>query len=225
MQLRCTYCQTMFAISREEMLAALEHMDENNLIYYEAHCPKCRRGNRVERVRMERFFPDWRNAIKTMAKEAPMVEPKPGISSAARESLETGMPKAAKVVKRHTPKPAMKPAMKPARPPINKTSFKGKIAPKAATKPARPPVNITPGKGKAASKVEEKRTPKAALKPARPPINVTPGKGKPASKPAPKAAAKTATRKGKLATKPAPKPAVKKPALKAKKRITGKKKK
>ena len=26
MQLRCTYCQTMFAISRDEMLAGLEHM-------------------------------------------------------------------------------------------------------------------------------------------------------------------------------------------------------
>ena len=29
MQLRCTFCQTMFALSREEMLAALEHMEEN----------------------------------------------------------------------------------------------------------------------------------------------------------------------------------------------------
>ena len=70
MQLRCTYCQTMFAISREDMLAALEHMEENKQIYYDAHCPKCRRANRVERARMERFFPDWKNAIKTMAKES-----------------------------------------------------------------------------------------------------------------------------------------------------------
>ena len=30
MQLRCTYCQTMFAISRENMLADLEHMEETN---------------------------------------------------------------------------------------------------------------------------------------------------------------------------------------------------
>ena len=63
MQLRCTYCQTMFAISREDMLAALEHMEENKQIYYDAHCPKCRRANRVERTRMERFFPDWKKAI------------------------------------------------------------------------------------------------------------------------------------------------------------------
>ena len=70
MQLRCTYCQNMFSISQEEMLAALEHMEENKLAFYDAHCPKCRRANRVERARMERFFPDWKKAIKTMAKES-----------------------------------------------------------------------------------------------------------------------------------------------------------
>ena len=66
MQLRCTYCQTMFSINQEEMLAGLEHMEEHKQAYYDAHCPKCRRANRVERARMERFFPDWKKAIKTM---------------------------------------------------------------------------------------------------------------------------------------------------------------
>ena len=70
MQLRCTYCQTMFSISREAMLAGLEHMEEQKQTYYDAHCPKCRRANRVERLRMERFFPDWKKALKTMAKES-----------------------------------------------------------------------------------------------------------------------------------------------------------
>jgi len=74
MQLRCTYCGTMFAVSREEMLAGLEHMEEHKLTYYDAHCPKCRRANRVERARMEHFFPDWKKAIKTMAKAADEVE-------------------------------------------------------------------------------------------------------------------------------------------------------
>ena len=70
MQLRCTYCQTMFSISQDEMLAGLEHMEEHKQTYYDAHCPNCRRANRVERARMERFFPDWKKAIKTMAKES-----------------------------------------------------------------------------------------------------------------------------------------------------------
>jgi len=56
MQLRCTYCQTMFNITQDEMLAGLEHMEEQKQSYYDAHCPKCRRANRVERARMERFF-------------------------------------------------------------------------------------------------------------------------------------------------------------------------
>jgi hypothetical protein len=64
----------MFAISRDDMLAGLEHMEENKQVYYDAHCPKCRRANRVERTRMERFFPDWKKAIKTMAKESAQAE-------------------------------------------------------------------------------------------------------------------------------------------------------
>ena len=110
MQLRCTYCQTMFALSREEMLAALEHMEENNQIYYDAHCPKCRRANRVERARMERFFPDWKNAIKAMSKESAKVEvavEQPALGSKA--ATESSMPKhAARHEKKHSPK--MKPA-------------------------------------------------------------------------------------------------------------------
>jgi phage FluMu protein Com len=83
MQLRCTYCQTMFAISREDMLAALEHMEENKQVYYDAHCPKCRRANRVERARMERFFPDWKKAIKVMEKESTAAESTEAVKDAA----------------------------------------------------------------------------------------------------------------------------------------------
>ena len=122
MQLRCTYCQTMFAISREDMLAALEHMEENKLIFYDAHCPKCRRANRVERARMERFFPDWKNAIKTMSKESAKVETaadKPAASTGAMPAAEA--PKAApKHEKKHTPR--SKSAAVSTNKPANKTS-------------------------------------------------------------------------------------------------------
>lgn len=87
MQLRCTYCSNMFSISQDEMLAGLEHMEEQKLAYYDAHCPKCRRANRVERARMERFFPDWKKAIKTMAKESAQAEP--GGEKAAPSSKDT----------------------------------------------------------------------------------------------------------------------------------------
>ena len=42
MQIRCTYCQTMIPISREEMLAALQHMELHKQVFYDAHCSKCR---------------------------------------------------------------------------------------------------------------------------------------------------------------------------------------
>ena len=87
MQLRCTYCQTMFSISQDEMLAGLEHMEEHKQAYYDAHCPNCRRANRVERARMERFFPDWKKAIKTMAKESSQIETpteKPAVTAPAK---------------------------------------------------------------------------------------------------------------------------------------------
>jgi hypothetical protein len=103
MQLRCTYCQTMFAISREDMLAGLEHMEENKQVYYDAHCPKCRRANRVERARMERFFPDWKNVIKSMEKASVQAE-------TAGEKPAAEPKAAAKAVKKTAAKPKTKPA-------------------------------------------------------------------------------------------------------------------
>jgi hypothetical protein len=70
MQQRCTYCQTMFAIGREEKLIAIQNMNEENLEYYHAHCPKCRRANRVERAKLEHSYPNWKVDLETMTREA-----------------------------------------------------------------------------------------------------------------------------------------------------------
>jgi len=64
MQLRCTYCQTMFAIGREEKLIAIQTMNDDDLEYYHAYCPKCRRANRVERKKLERSYPNWQEDLK-----------------------------------------------------------------------------------------------------------------------------------------------------------------
>jgi hypothetical protein len=115
----------MFAISREEMLAGLEHMEENKLTYYDAHCPKCRRANRVERARMERFFPDWKTAIKIMAKGADQTEDT--ISKPAPAIMVPKTPVKAK--KKHTRAPVVakvsaKVEKKPSPKPKGKTSSK-----------------------------------------------------------------------------------------------------
>lgn len=70
MNLRCMYCQTMFGISRENMLFALQSMKEEKLDHFEFHCPKCRRANRVERKRLELANPNWQATLKDMAKDA-----------------------------------------------------------------------------------------------------------------------------------------------------------
>ena len=74
MNLRCMYCQTMFGISRENMLVALQTMEAENLDHFEFHCPKCRRANRIERAKLERANPNWKETLKTMAKDAAKAE-------------------------------------------------------------------------------------------------------------------------------------------------------
>jgi phage FluMu protein Com len=70
MNLRCMYCNTMFGIRREDMLYALQNIDAENLAYFEFHCPKCRRANRVERKKLEMANPGWKEKVKEIAKEA-----------------------------------------------------------------------------------------------------------------------------------------------------------
>jgi hypothetical protein len=85
MQMRCSYCQTMFAISHEETLAAIEHMTDNNLKYYDAHCPNCRRANRVERIKLEASYPGWQKVIKDMVKQADKADAKDAQAAAPEE--------------------------------------------------------------------------------------------------------------------------------------------
>jgi hypothetical protein len=112
MQLRCTYCQTMFAISHEEMLAALQHMAQHEQKYYDAHCPKCRRANRVEGKRIEVFFPDWKKTVNAMQETAERKIEKPVEKApAAKKTPNTASGKVAPA----KPAPAKaKPGKKPA---------------------------------------------------------------------------------------------------------------
>jgi phage FluMu protein Com len=68
------YCQTMFGISRENMLIALQGMEADDLGHFDFHCPKCRRANRVERKKLELANPNWQETLKVMSKEAAKAE-------------------------------------------------------------------------------------------------------------------------------------------------------
>ena len=69
MNLRCSFCQTPYTLSRVAILDALQEVDAGNLSYYDAHCPKCRRATHVTRQKLELAMPNWREELKQFEKE------------------------------------------------------------------------------------------------------------------------------------------------------------
>lgn len=69
MNLRCSFCQTPFTLSRIEMVDALQEMDAQNLNHYDAHCPRCRRASAIPRQRLETAMPNWKDELKKLETE------------------------------------------------------------------------------------------------------------------------------------------------------------
>ena len=102
MNLRCAFCQTPYAISRNEILAALQHLEAEKLSHYDAHCPRCQRATRVQRQKLEMAYPNWRDELKELesqAEAAPASTPKPEPASAPKAEAKP-KPDAAKAHKR-----------------------------------------------------------------------------------------------------------------------------
>jgi len=128
MQLRCTYCQTMFAIGRDEKLVALQAMSTENLLHYDAFCPKCRRANRIDRKRMELSFPGWQKAYEELVKQSADAEKS---HAKAAEQIVT---KTGKTLEVNKAKPAK--AKKSAEVKQKTSSAKTKKVPGTKVKPA-----------------------------------------------------------------------------------------
>jgi phage FluMu protein Com len=60
MQIRCYHCHKPFALGKETIHAALDEITTQGLSHYDAHCPHCRRANRVSRPELIRAAPEWR---------------------------------------------------------------------------------------------------------------------------------------------------------------------
>jgi hypothetical protein len=69
MNLRCSFCQTPYTLSRIEMIDALQEMDSQNLNHYDAHCPRCRRASAIPRQRLEVAMPNWKDELKRLEVE------------------------------------------------------------------------------------------------------------------------------------------------------------
>ncbi len=69
MNIRCSFCQTPYTLSRVAMLDALQEVDSKKLTHYDAHCPRCRRATQIPRQRLEMAMPNWREELKQFEKE------------------------------------------------------------------------------------------------------------------------------------------------------------
>lgn len=69
MNIRCSFCQTPYTLSRVTMLDALQEVDSKNLTHYDAHCPRCRRATPIPRQKLEMAMPNWRDELKQFEKE------------------------------------------------------------------------------------------------------------------------------------------------------------
>jgi hypothetical protein len=136
MNIKCSFCQTPFTLSRVAMLDALQEIDAHKLTHYDAHCPRCRRATPIPRQKLEMFMPKWRDELKKFEaemKENPQQEaplPKPEAVAVA-EATPAPEPK--------VEKPALKAAKK-------EPTAKAKPAAKATTAKAAPAKAKTPAK-------------------------------------------------------------------------------
>jgi hypothetical protein len=160
MNLRCTYCQTPFAIGRLEKLAAIQKMQAEDLHHYDVFCPRCRRANSVSRQRLEIFTPGWQEGLKTLEAEATQIE-KERQAPVPAASVEAKPAAAETTRRRHSPRPEpAAPTKAASTPKAKKTPSKAAPATKSKADAKKPAAKPAP-KGKPAAK---KSTAKPAAK-------------------------------------------------------------
>jgi len=70
LNMRCFKCSTPFVIKPEEVNAALDQIQTENLKHYNAHCPKCGRANKVSKKQLRQAAPNWQPPKKAPAKKS-----------------------------------------------------------------------------------------------------------------------------------------------------------
>lgn len=145
MNIRCSFCQTPYTLSRVAMLDALQEVDAHNLTHYDAHCPRCRRATQIPRQRLEMAMPNWREELKQFEKEMkehPQQEaPLPSEEASPVAEASAPAPAAAKKAE-SKPKPAAKPAASKPKPAARQTT------PSADTKKSNQKKTATKGTSK-----------------------------------------------------------------------------
>jgi phage FluMu protein Com len=57
MQLRCYRCGWSFGIKNEEILFAIEALEESGGVHYDIRCPRCRHTNKISLEQLKRSAP------------------------------------------------------------------------------------------------------------------------------------------------------------------------
>ena len=60
MQIRCYSCNIPITISRQNVNQALNIVHEDDLVYFDFRCPKCKKANRVSKEQLLHAAPGWK---------------------------------------------------------------------------------------------------------------------------------------------------------------------
>ena len=94
MQLKCTFCATPFALTKDQVAEAVEMLKKDPHAHYDAHCPNCRRANKLSRKMFE-INPVYRKMLEP-ERHAPGVQPPAQAAEAPAEAGDkTGKPEKA----------------------------------------------------------------------------------------------------------------------------------
>jgi hypothetical protein len=69
MQLKCTFCATPFALTKDQLAEAVEILQKDRHAHYDAHCPNCRRANKLSRQMFE-INPFYRKLLESKPQPA-----------------------------------------------------------------------------------------------------------------------------------------------------------
>jgi hypothetical protein len=133
MLINCQHCHTPFTLSHENILTALDQLEDNGWKHYNAYCPRCGRANVVGREQLMRFAPEWTPGGLVSPRPEPVTAPpEPEQATPKPKPATKPGPKAAAKQAKKASKPAKKAASK--KPAAKKKAAKAK--PKAKSKPA-----------------------------------------------------------------------------------------
>ena len=57
MQLRCYRCGWSFAIKKDEIVFAIEALEESGGVHYDVRCPRCRQTNKIGLKQLQQAAP------------------------------------------------------------------------------------------------------------------------------------------------------------------------